>query len=119
LVSSCNYSRGPKSLVASTRTFYSNDFSSDDKLSKEKTKYVDQEELSRKGMGLQEKGETTKDGQIVDAFGDAKEKQTRTPWHREGPEQPPIRKLRSGRETPKGGPSYSHLSACWSSISKY
>jgi len=105
------------------RTFSSDDFSSADRPSKEKVKdqkYADQaKELNRKGIELREKGETTKDGQINYAFGDAKEKQTRTPWHREGPEQPPIRKLRSGREMPKGRASYSLLSGCWPSISKF
>jgi hypothetical protein len=98
-------------------------FASDEKPSEKKSKedkYKAQaKELNRKGMELQEEGISAndeaeggeKDGEsekkfyLDDEIGTAKEKQARTPWHREGPENPPVRKLRTAGAMTKGIPS--------------
>lgn len=95
-------------------------FTSDGKPSREQSKedkYKAQaKELNRKGMELQEEGRSVKDyveegergsksssnGYLDDEIGSAKEKQARTPWHREGPENPPVRKLRRASAITKG-----------------
>ena len=95
-------------------------FASDGKPSKEQSredKYKAQaKELNRKGMEVQEKGrspnndvegeekegKSSSTGYLDDEIGTAKEKQARTPWHREGPEDPPVRKLRSAGAMTKG-----------------
>tara|TARA_R110002060_G_scaffold18542_8_gene25471 strand:+ start:1731 stop:1964 length:234 start_codon:yes stop_codon:yes gene_type:complete len=40
--------------------------------------------------------------QIDDAIGEAKELQARTPWHREGSDQPPVKRNRSAGAMTKG-----------------
>ena len=95
-------------------------FSSEDKPPKEQSKedkYKAQaKELNRKGMELQEEGISANDdaeggekegkserkSYLDDEIGTAKEKQARTPWHREGPENPPVRKLRTASAMTKG-----------------
>ncbi|KFY38159.1 hypothetical protein V495_06719 [Pseudogymnoascus sp. VKM F-4514 (FW-929)] len=95
-------------------------FASDEKPSEKKSKedkYKAQaKELNRKGMELQEEevsasneaeggekeGKSEKKGYLDDEIGSAKEKQARTPWHREGPENPPVRKLRTAGAMTKG-----------------
>lgn len=95
-------------------------FASEEKPSREQSsedKYKAQaKELNRKGMELQEEGRSENDvaeggkkesksssnGYLDDEIGTAKEKQARTPWHREGPEDPPVRKLRSAGAMTKG-----------------
>lgn len=99
-------------------------FASDGKPSKEQSredKYKAQaKELNRKGMELQEEGRSPNEdaeegekeskssskGYLDDEIGTAKEKQARTPWHREGPENPPVRKLRSAGAMTKGNPPH-------------
>jgi hypothetical protein len=41
--------------------------------------------------------------QIDNAFGEAKELQRRTPWHREGTDKPPVKKMRNAGAMTKGG----------------
>ncbi|OBT74482.1 hypothetical protein VF21_06931 [Pseudogymnoascus sp. 05NY08] len=95
-------------------------FASEEKPSREQSredKYKAQaKELNRKGMEAQEEGRSPSDdveesekeskssrnGYLDDEIGTAKEKQARTPWHREGPEDPPVRKLRSAGAMTKG-----------------
>lgn len=97
-------------------------FATEDKPSKEQSredKYKAQaKELNRKGMEVQEEGRPPNDGVeggekeskssstgcLDDEIGTAKEKQARTPWHREGPENPPVRKLRRASAMTKGIP---------------
>lgn len=52
--------------------------------------------LNKKGKALQDDGTSTKGEKIDDAISDTKELQARTPWHREGSEQPPVDKLHGG-----------------------
>ncbi|KFY24558.1 hypothetical protein V493_05169 [Pseudogymnoascus sp. VKM F-4281 (FW-2241)] len=98
----------------------SRSFASEEKPSKEqsnKDKYKAQaKELNRKGMELQEEDSFANDdaeggdkesksaskGYLDEQIGSAKEKQARTPWHREGPENPPVRKLRRAGAMTKG-----------------
>jgi calcium uniporter protein, mitochondrial len=40
--------------------------------------------------------------QIDNAIGQAKELQARTPWHREGSDKPPVKRMRSARAMTKG-----------------
>jgi hypothetical protein len=56
-------------------------------------------ELNQKGLDEHEKGFNT---QIDDAIGEAKELQARTPWHREGSDQPPVKRMRSAGAMTKG-----------------
>lgn len=99
-------------------------FASEEKPSGEQSKedkYKAQaKELNKKGMELQEESRSENDcaegnekeslsssnGYLDDEIGSAKEKQARTPWHREGPENPPVRKLRSAGAMTKGISSY-------------
>jgi hypothetical protein len=46
--------------------------------------------------------ELNHDGSLDKKIGDAKELQTRTPWHREGADQPPVKRLRSAGAMTKG-----------------
>lgn len=99
-------------------------FASEEKPSREQSnedKYKAQaKELNRKGMELQEgrsanddaeggekESKPSSNGYLDDEIGTAKEKQARTPWHREGPENPPVRKLRSAGAMTKGIFSFS------------
>lgn len=42
------------------------------------------------------------DGQLEEKLGEAEEKQARTPWHREGADQAPVRRMRSAGAMTKG-----------------
>jgi hypothetical protein len=46
--------------------------------------------------------ELNHDGSLDKKIGDAKEPLTRTPWHREGADQPPVKRLRSAGAMTKG-----------------
>jgi hypothetical protein len=50
----------------------------------------------------QEKHEQAFNSQIDNAVGEAKELQTRTPWHREGTDKPPVKRQRSAGAMTKG-----------------
>jgi hypothetical protein len=58
-----------------------------------------------------DKHEDEFNSQIDDAIGQAKELQTRTPWHREGSDKPPVKRMRSAGAMTKGlsHPLPSHL----------
>lgn len=72
------------------------------KESPEDKKYKAQiKELNKKGQDLEE-NKSIETNQIDDKIGIAKEKQARTPWHREGLESPPVRKSRSTGAMAKG-----------------
>ncbi|PMD62000.1 uncharacterized protein K444DRAFT_525583 [Hyaloscypha bicolor E] len=49
-----------------------------------------------------DKHEDEFNSQIDDAIGQAKELQTRTPWHREGSDKPPVKRMRSAGAMTKG-----------------
>lgn len=51
---------------------------------------------------LNQKGLDDQESQFSDAIAQEKEKQTRTPWHREGSEVPPVRRDRSAGAMTKG-----------------
>lgn len=53
-------------------------------------------ELNKKGQEKQEKKT------LDDTIGEARELQARTPWHREGSDQPPVRRNRSAGAMTKG-----------------
>lgn len=55
--------------------------------------------LNQKGLDQQEAGF---DNQIDGAIGEAKELQARTPWHREGSDKPPVKRMRSAGAMTKG-----------------
>jgi len=61
-------------------------------------------ELNQRGLDDQEK--EFKNGefhmQIDNAIGQHKELQSRTPWHREGSDKPPVKRLRSASAMTKG-----------------
>jgi calcium uniporter protein, mitochondrial len=46
--------------------------------------------------------EVKHDGSLDRKIGEAKELQKRTPWHREGADRPPVRRLRSAGAMTKG-----------------
>lgn len=69
-------------------------------LSLRKQDYANQaKELNQKGLDRQEDGFST---QIDNAIGEAKELQARTPWHREGADQPPVKRNRRAGAMTKG-----------------
>ncbi|MCJ1395909.1 hypothetical protein MMC18_008795 [Xylographa bjoerkii] len=51
---------------------------------------------------LNQKGLDAQESQIQDGISQEKEKQTRTPWHREGSNVPPVKRLRSAGAMTKG-----------------
>ena len=51
---------------------------------------------------LNQKGLDDQESQLTDAIHQEKEKQVRTPWHREGPNIPPVERQRSDGATTKG-----------------
>jgi hypothetical protein len=53
-----------------------------------------------------DKHEDEFNSQIDDAIGQAKELQTRTPWHREGSDKPPVKRMRSAGAMTKGFVSF-------------
>ncbi len=55
--------------------------------------------LNQKGLDQQEDGFRN---QIDDAIGEAKELQARTPWHREGSDMPPVKRMRRAGAMTKG-----------------
>lgn len=69
-----------------------------------KDDYADQaKELNQRGLDKQEEGlGLSHDGQVDDAIGEAKELQARTPWHREGADSPPVKRMRSAGAMTKG-----------------
>jgi hypothetical protein len=70
-----------------------------------KKDYADQaKELHQKSA---DKHEDEFNSQIDDAIGQAKELQTRTPWHREGSDKPPVKRMRSAGAMTKGPSSSS------------
>jgi hypothetical protein len=86
-------------------------FSMTIRLLKDRTKrdFVNQaKELGKKSQELQDEVSMKRDGQIDDTIGEAEEKQARTPWHREGSDQSPVRRMRSAGVMTKGIP-YVHL----------
>ena len=62
-------------------------------------------ELSKKGLEDQNKKNDDFDSQLDNAIGEQKEIQARTPWHREGADQPPVRRNRQAGAMTKGPPS--------------
>jgi calcium uniporter protein, mitochondrial len=67
---------------------------------KDKDSYASQaKELNKKGQEKQEDGIKS---QLDDTIGEAKELQARTPWHREGSDQPPVKRNRSAGAMTKG-----------------
>jgi len=67
---------------------------------------LSEEDATSKAKALNQKGlDEQEDGfhrQIDDAIGEAKELQARTPWHREGSDQPPVKRNRSAGAMTKG-----------------
>ena len=51
---------------------------------------------------LNQKGLDEQESQIENGMSEEKEKQVRTPWHREGSSVPPVRRLRSAGAMTKG-----------------
>ena len=71
-------------------------------LREEKNELKARVEESNEKSQREEKGGTKK-GKLDDAIGEAKEKQVRTPWHREGSDKPPVDKTkRRGSAMTKG-----------------
>ncbi|OBT61872.1 hypothetical protein VE03_08736 [Pseudogymnoascus sp. 23342-1-I1] len=107
--------QGWKPLRSASRGFASEKKPSREQSNEDKYK-AQAKELNKKGMELQEESrsenddaegggkesKTSSDGYLDDQIGSAKEKQARTPWHREGPENPPVRKLRRASAMTKG-----------------
>lgn len=73
---------------------------------------VEAKKLNQKGMDEQEKEVKDQDkkdkkdfdynNQLDDAVGEARELQARTPWHREGSDKPPVRRMRQASAMTKG-----------------
>ena len=60
-------------------------------------------ELSKKGKENQEEQQNEiEKGALDKAINDSKELQARTPWHREGSDQPPVKRNRSAGAMTKG-----------------
>lgn len=61
---------------------------------------------TKQAKALNEKGvqdqEESFNSQIDNAIGEAKELQARTPWHREGSDRPPVKRMRSAGAMTKG-----------------
>lgn len=73
----------------------------------DKAKHTDRaKELSKKGLDGEGEGKGESDdgfnSQIDNAINEEKELQARTPWHREGADQPPVRRNRSAGAMTKG-----------------
>lgn len=65
-----------------------------------KENYASQaKELNQKGLDDQEADYSN---QLDDQIGKAKELQARTPWHREGSDKPPVKRMRSAGAMTKG-----------------
>jgi hypothetical protein len=94
----------PQTLSSTTSIFYtSRHFSAGLRAWKED--YADKaKKLNQKGLDKQEDGFHS---QIDNAIGEAKELQARTPWHREGADQPPVKRARSAGAMTKGLFSFS------------
>lgn len=64
------------------------------------------DEYAEKAKALNQKGldkhEAGFNNQIDNAIGEAKELQARTPWHREGSDKPPVKRMRSAGAMTKG-----------------
>lgn len=76
------------------RTFTSTNIWREEKSHTERAK-----ELSQKGL---DKEEDWFNNQLDNAIGQQKEIQARTPWHREGADQPPVKRNRSAGAMTKG-----------------
>ncbi|KAI9730783.1 MAG: hypothetical protein M1818_008063 [Claussenomyces sp. TS43310] len=63
--------------------------------------HVNQRSVDDNEAGMKVK-EISHDGQLDEKIGEAKELQKRTPWHREGSDAPPVRRLRSAGAMTKG-----------------
>jgi hypothetical protein len=59
-------------------------------------------DAQQRAQNLNQKGVDQAESQIEDAIGQEKEKQARTPWHREGSDVPPVKRLRSAGAMTKG-----------------
>ena len=70
------------------------------------TKIKRKDEYAEQAKSLNQKGqdelEASFNSQIDHSIGEAKELQTRTPWHREGSDKPPVKRMRSAGAMTKG-----------------
>ncbi|MCJ1438369.1 hypothetical protein MMC27_007757 [Xylographa pallens] len=60
------------------------------------------EDHAETARSLNQKGLDAQESEIQDGISQEKEKQTRTPWHREGSNVPPVKRLRSAGAMTKG-----------------
>lgn len=94
-----------KSIISNSHQPLYRSFSTDDKRPSHKKNR--EQELADKAKKLNEKGtevrgenESVNSGQVDEAIGgEFQEKQARKPWHREGPETPPVDKLENPPRT--------------------
>jgi hypothetical protein len=63
---------------------------------------VEQAKVSNRDGVSKHDPELNHDGSLDRKIGEAKELQARTPWHREGAEQPPVRRTRRASAMTKG-----------------
>ena len=70
------------------------------------TRLLRQEDATARAKALHQKSadehEDAFNSQIDNAIGQAKELQARTPWHREGSDKPPVKRMRSAGAMTKG-----------------
>lgn len=66
------------------------------------TRFYAQDTYARAAKDLSQRGLEDQESQLDDAIAQEKEKQTRTPWHREGSQVPPVKRQRSAGAMTKG-----------------
>lgn len=59
-------------------------------------------DYAQQARDLNQKGLDEQEAQLEDALEEEKEKQVRAPWHREGADQPPVKRNRSAGAMTKG-----------------
>jgi hypothetical protein len=101
--STLSSSAAPRTLSQFTRSYNLSDYrgSTTRYFSFTKRRLATNHEETAKS--LNQKGLDAQESEFNDAaIAEAKEKQTRTPWHREGSNLPPVRRLRSAGAMTKG-----------------
>ena len=59
-------------------------------------------EHAKQAKDINQKGADEQEGQLDKAIGQAKDLQARTPWHRQGSDEPPVKRMRSAGAMTKG-----------------
>jgi hypothetical protein len=104
-------SQQPCSFETHLAKTLSHRFSTSTKLREQNEHTEKAKELSKKGLESQHMNDDEFNSQIDNAIGEQKELQARTPWHREGADQPPVRRNRVAGAMTKGNTSMIAISS--------